>query len=132
MQHKHLLINATIENPLTSTDDAKNFLLNLVESIKMKIIQGPFAYYVDKEGNRGMTATATMMIETSHIAFHIWDEQSPALLQFDLYTCGELDLDIVLKVVRDHFDPVNVKYLLLNRKNGFKVEATGEEKFDDL
>lgn len=130
IQHKHLLINATIENPLTSTDDAKNFLLNLVENIKMKIIQGPFASYVDKEGNRGMTAT--VMIETSHIAFHIWDERNPALLQFDLYTCGELDLDIVLEVVRDHFDPVNVKYLLLNRESGFKTEAIGEEKFDEL
>jgi len=130
IQHKHLLINATIDNPITSTDDAKIFLANLVESINMKIIQGPFASYVEKEGNRGMTAI--VMIETSHIAFHIWDEQNPALVQFDLYTCGSLDIDVVLDVVRDHLDPVNLKYLLLDRESGFKTELIGEEKYDEL
>ena len=125
IQHKHLLINATIENPITSTDDAKIFLANLVESIDMKIIQGPFASYVDKEGNKGLTAI--VMIETSHIAFHIWDEIDPALIQFDLYTCGQLELDKVMSIFKDTFNLIEMEYVLFDRENGFVVEQKGGE-----
>ena len=54
-----------------------DFLTNLVNQIDMKIIRGPFASYVDKDGNKGLTAI--VMIETSHIAFHIWDEVDPGV-----------------------------------------------------
>jgi hypothetical protein len=50
--HKHLLINAKVTNPITSEEDAITFLRDLVERINMKILKGPFASYVDKEGNR--------------------------------------------------------------------------------
>jgi len=91
----------------------------------MKIIKGPFASYVNVEGNRGLTAI--VMIETSHIAFHIWDEPSPALLQFDLYTCGSLNHNDVLKTIKDKFDVVTYDYMLLDRANGFIKEEEGFE-----
>jgi len=65
------MINAKIGNPLRTPEQAIDFLKNLVKKIDMKIIQGPYASYVDVPGNRGVTAI--VMIETSHIAFHIWD-----------------------------------------------------------
>ena len=96
LYHKHLLVNARVENPIRSEEEAITFLKTLVERIDMKILQGPFASYVDKPGNRGITGI--VLIETSHIAFHIWDEVDPSLLQFDLYTCGQLDLSKVLLI----------------------------------
>jgi S-adenosylmethionine/arginine decarboxylase-like enzyme len=89
----------------------------------MKIIKGPFAAYVDKDGNKGLTAI--VMIETSHIAFHIWDEVDPGLIQFDLYTCGQLELDRVISLFKKTFDVVNMDYVLFDREHGFKVEAEG-------
>lgn len=121
--HKHLLVNAKVSWAMYSEQDAIEFLENLVKSINMKIIKGPFASYVSVEGNRGMTAM--VMIETSHIAFHIWDEQSPALLQFDLYTCGSLDLELVLKIIKDAFQIESLDYQLFDRKDGFVIEAQG-------
>ena len=121
--HKHLLINAKVNNPMNSEDKAIDFLQRLVERIDMKIIKGPFASYVDKPGNRGLTAI--VMIETSHIAFHIWDEQDPGLVQFDLYTCGKLDLPEVLNVIREDFDIVSMDYNLFDRENGFVLEYSG-------
>ena len=108
LQHKHLLINAKVQNPIKSEDDAIKFLIHLVHQIKMKIVRGPFASYVDVPGNRGLTAI--VMIETSHIAFHIWDEQDPSTLQFDLYTCGDLNKDLleIQKRKRD-LDPTQSK-----------------------
>lgn len=120
--HKHLLINAKVTSPMRSETEAIGFLTRLVENIDMKIIKGPFASYVDKSGNRGLTAI--VMIETSHIAFHIWDEQDPALVQFDLYTCGSLNVDQVLAIFNETFQVVDIQYLSIDRENGFKIEQT--------
>jgi S-adenosylmethionine/arginine decarboxylase-like enzyme len=123
--HKHLLINAKVDTPIRKEEEAIEFLENLVNRIDMKIIKGPFAKFVDNdsEGNSGLTAI--VMIETSHIAFHIWDQVNPGLLQFDLYTCGKLDLEEVLKALRERFNIVSMDYVLYDRENGFEVEQQG-------
>ncbi len=123
LYHKHLLVNAKVKSPMKEESAAIAFLQDLVEKIDMKIIKGPFAAYVDKDGNKGLTAI--VMIETSHIAFHIWDEVDPGLIQFDLYTCGQLELDRVISLFKETFDVVNMDYVLFDRENGFKVEAEG-------
>ncbi|MEY3378216.1 MAG: hypothetical protein RLZZ328_1376 [Bacteroidota bacterium] len=123
--HKHLLVNAKVKNPMQSEQEAIDFLTNLVNEIDMKIIKGPFASYVDKEGNKGLTAI--VMIETSHIAFHIWDEVDPGLVQFDLYTCGKLDLDKVLKIFKDNFNVESLDFILFDRENGFVEEVSGKD-----
>lgn len=123
--HKHLLINAKVHNPMNTEKEGIDFLTKLVNDIDMKIIKGPFASYVDKAGNKGLTAI--VMIETSHIAFHIWDEMDPSLVQFDLYTCGKLDLDKVLTIFKNAFDVSSIDYVLFDREDGFKTEVIGNE-----
>ena len=125
IQHKHLILNATIGNPILEEQKAIDFLTHLVESIKMKIIKGPFAEYIYAKGNRGMTAT--VMIETSHIAFHIWDEKDPAEIKFDLYTCGSLDAGQVLQILDKQFGFSSVEWMLLDREEGFKQLGHGEK-----
>ena len=121
--HKHLLINAKVKKPIKTEGEAMAFLEKLVDRIDMKIIKGPFAAYVDKPGNRGLTAI--VMIETSHIAFHIWDEEDPALIQFDLYTCGKLDLAQVLLAFGETFNVKSLEYNLFDREHGFVLEDSG-------
>jgi len=123
LYHKHLLVNAKVKNPINTEEQGIEFLKDLVNQIDMKIIKGPFASYVDKDGNKGLTAI--VMIETSHIAFHIWDEVDPGLIQFDLYTCGQLDLDRVMSIFKNTFDVQSLDYVLFDREHGFKVEADG-------
>jgi len=108
---------------MASERQAMAFLEKLVDRINMKIIKGPFASYVDKPGNRGLTAI--VMIETSHIAFHIWDEEDPGLMQFDLYTCGELNLPQVLLALGENFNIISMEYNLFDREHGFVLEASG-------
>ena len=121
--HKHLLINAKVKKPIKTEGEAMAFLEKLVDRIDMKIIKGPFAAYVDKPGNRGLTAI--VMMETSHIAFHIWDEADPALIQFDLYTCGKLDLAQVLLAFGETFNVKSLEYNLFDREHGFVLEDSG-------
>ena len=119
VQHKHILINAKVNNPLNSYEEAIEFLNDLVAKVGMKVLMGPHAHYVTTPGNQGVTAIVG--IETSHIAFHIWDEEQPARLQFDLYTCGALDKDVVLNAVRRKFDVVSADYRIYDRAEGFQL-----------
>ena len=88
MEHKHALIKGFIKTPPNEAQ-LKEWLTFLVQSIDMKIMMGPYVQYLDVEGNRGVTGV--VVIETSHCSVHIWDEQSPALIQMDVYSCKEFD-----------------------------------------
>jgi S-adenosylmethionine/arginine decarboxylase-like enzyme len=82
----------------------------------MKIFMGPYVKYCNMPGNRGITAVA--IIETSHIAMHVWDEVSPALMQFDVYSCSELDPEEICKKIKKDFEITKIEYKFLNRETG--------------
>ena len=84
----------------------------------MKIIKGPFAGYVTKEGNRGITGV--VMIETSHIAIHVWDETTPALVQCDVYSCAEFSSNEVLAEFLN-MEVTKIDHVLLDRANEIKT-----------
>ena len=71
--HKHFIVRAEVKNPPKENDERRlvNWMRYLIQDIDMKLLFGPIARYVDVEGNEGLTAIA--MIETSHIAMHIWE-----------------------------------------------------------
>lgn len=123
LYHKHLLVNAKIKWPMYQAEDGVEFLRSLVEAIDMKILQGPFATYVPVKGNKGLTAI--VLIETSHIAFHIWDEPAEPLLQFDLYTCGELNHLTVLERLKTAFQVTSMEWVLFDREHGFRIDDQG-------
>jgi len=117
--HNHILLNGHVKNPPKSTDETIAWLTRLVSDIDMKIIQGPYSSYVDVPGNKGLTAA--VMIETSHIAFHVWDEEDPALLQFDLYTCSTLPVPIVIESIDRWMNFTDYRYVVYERATGFNV-----------
>lgn len=120
--HKHLIIRAEVKNAPTDSHWTVNWLKELVAKIGMKVCAGPISAYVDVPGNRGLTAV--VIIETSHIALHCWDESNPHLMQFDVYTCGPFNPDEVFQEL-DQFDPIKVEYKYLDRE--FGLEQTDHE-----
>lgn len=84
----------------------------------MKILRGPYAVYSEMEGNQGLTAVT--IIETSHIAMHVWDEVEPALMQLDVYTCSTLNIDDVFSAIEE-FEPVKVEYKYIDRENSLTL-----------
>jgi len=113
--HKHLIIRAEVSDPPMTEAGAKLWMSELIEKIGMKVLMGPYAKYLDVKGNRGLTCVA--IIETSHIALHVWDETAPALMQLDVYTCGSLDPYHVVESLRD-WKPVKVEMKYLDREHG--------------
>ena len=93
LEHKHLIIRAEITDPPYDAVDIKRWMKNLVEDIGMNVLMGPYAIYSDMQGNQGLTAVT--IIETSHIAIHVWDECEPALMQMDVYTCSKLNINMI-------------------------------------
>tara|TARA_R110001592_G_scaffold332022_2_gene615185 strand:+ start:2149 stop:2517 length:369 start_codon:yes stop_codon:yes gene_type:complete len=115
--HKHIIIRADVLDPPTNEVDTSNKVRELIESIDMKILMGPYAKYCTIVGNRGLTVAT--IIETSHIVMHTWDESVPANVQLDVYTCAEFDTKIVFEWL-EQFNPTKIDYKYLDREHGLK------------
>ena len=115
-QHKHLIVRADIswcpqEGDLNKISD---WIRNLIKKIDMKLLAGPYTTYVNEKGNKGMTSIA--IIETSHIALHIWDEVSPGLMQLDVYSCADFNPPDVFDKVNELFQTIKMEYKFLDRE----------------
>ena len=114
IKHKHLIIRAETGKTPTDPKWLHSWLVKLVKEIKMDICQGPITAYVDAPGNKGLTGV--VIIETSHIAVHIWDEVDPGLLQMDVYSCAEFDPQTIFDMIDEAFEPVKLEYKFLDRE----------------
>lgn len=114
LEHKHLIVRAELNNPPQCTQQIEEWMRNLVDDIGMKILMGPYCVYSDMVGNRGLTAVT--IIETSHIALHVWDECEPALAQLDVYTCSTLDIQDVFRAIQ-LWNPIKVEYKFIDREH---------------
>lgn len=125
MNHNHLIIRAEVLTPPTSKTYIERWLVGLVKWLDMNIAAGPISSYVTKKGNRGLTSV--VLIETSHIAIHIWDETNPALIQLDIYTCGKLVVEDAIKQL-NVFEPTKIEYKFLDRENDLILASEGRVK----
>ena len=116
LQHKHLLLKGYIKHIPTNLDaiSIKIWMERFIKSNGMQLQCAPIVSYVHDKGNRGMTACC--LLKTSHMAFHIWDEQDPALMQFDFYTCGEMDASEIFKKLNIKFHFLKYEYMILDRE----------------
>ena len=121
LEHKHLIVRAELNEPPYSPNEIKNWMKYLVDKIGMNILMGPYAVYSDMEGNAGLTAVT--IIETSHIALHVWDEATPALMQLDVYTCSALDINDVFEAIKV-WDPTKIEYKYIDREHGLTLIET--------
>mgnify|MGYP005723020961 FL=1 len=121
LDHKHLVLRAEVNNcpKEESLHEILSWMKSLIEKIDMKLMQGPSISYVDQPGNRGTTCMA--LIETSHIVIHIWDEPTPGILQLDIYSCKEFDLNEVILHLEEYFTISKMQYKFLDRTTGMKI-----------
>lgn len=116
----------------TDRSKAVQLIDTLLRDIHMKPLGKTRVYYVKvPQYNEGLTAITP--IQTSHIAFHFWnrpdkelmnDPHNVCLLQFDLYTCGNLNMTQIKRILRHltQYEPRHVDVTLLNRNRSLDVE----------
>ena len=123
IKHKHLLIRAEVSEPPETEEHIIFWMKQLIKKIDMKILAGPYASKVTKKGNAGLTAVT--IIETSHVVMHTWDELNPAMIQLDVYSCGEFDEHDICKQIAKDFELSKIEYKYLNRETGLTDISDG-------
>jgi S-adenosylmethionine/arginine decarboxylase-like enzyme len=116
--HKHLIIRAEVYRPPIDETILTEWFKKFIDEIGMKVMMGPYVKYSHMIGNRGITGAA--IIETSHIVMHIWDEVHPALMQFDVYSCGEFDPKTICEKIDADFEVSKIEYKFLDREHDLK------------
>jgi S-adenosylmethionine/arginine decarboxylase-like enzyme len=96
----------------------RKWFQKFINEIGMKVMMGPYIKYSHMVGNRGITGAA--IIETSHIVMHVWDEPDPALLQFDVYSCGEFNPETICEKIKKDFNTTKIEYKFLDREHDLK------------
>ncbi len=134
IQHHHFLLRMELKSCPSDKDkkQAEELLKKIIRDIRMKPLDTPRIYYMKRPVlNEGLTAI--MPIQTSHIAFHFWNNpdsailkssESKCLLEFDIYTCGSLTVRDVQKVIRHLtcYTPTRVDATILNRQVSLAIE----------
>ena len=135
--HKHLIVRAEVYRPPVDEEFLRRWLNDFITEIGMKVMLGPYVQYSNMIGNRGITGAA--IIETSHIVMHIWDEVHPALMQFDVYSCGEFDPENICNKIDKDFTVHKMEYKFLDREHDLKEihkisykQPNRELKYDSL
>ena len=115
LQHKHLIISALVSNPISDVEETKKWLNELIDVLEMQPLLPVIAAYCNMSGNKGITGTA--LIATSHIVVHFWDEQKPAKMELDIYSCKDFSMDQVQPLVA-RLSPVSMASKFLDRTSG--------------
>ena len=125
--HLHLLVKGYVKTP-PKTDKVLNiWFTQLVQNVGMKVVAGPTSVYVNEPGNEGITGTVTLA--TSHASIHVWDNETPAMFQFDLYSCSDYKPKDVLKHIDDWFGLKEAHWQFIDRNGDeFKVIDSGNFK----
>lgn len=129
LYHQHLLLRAYVNSPLQKEEELNQWLTELVSDVGMNVVVPAKSKYVDVTGNRGLTGSIN--IETSHIAIHIWDEEVPARIEMDVYSCASFNKETVLQKI-DQLDLLNYHAMMIDRNDvNFKVtyQSDGYEEY---
>lgn len=120
--HQHLLIKCWVSNPPKKEEELNEWFINLVEKVGMKVVAGPTSVYVNEPGNEGLTGTVTLA--TSHASIHIWDQETPSMIQFDIYSCKCFNLEQVLDCFKP-FELIKAEWMMIDRNGTPKVTSEG-------
>jgi S-adenosylmethionine/arginine decarboxylase-like enzyme len=124
--HLHLLVKGYIKTPPKTEKVLNIWFTQLVNNVGMKVVAGPTSVYVDEPGNEGLTGTVTLA--TSHASIHIWDNVSPAMFQFDLYSCSNFTPKQVLNHIDDWFGLQEAHWQFIDR-NGIEFYTLDSGNF---
>ena len=122
LQHKHLIFRIETHNPPKDTKFITQWMIDLIHKLGMNVLFDPHVEYLDVKGNRG--ATGVCILAQSHCSLHVWDEPDPGLLEFDIYTCGSMELQEVVDALMV-FEPTKMEYKFLDREHNLKLISEG-------
>jgi len=128
LKHKHLIISLDCKYPPKEAEEVEAFQSFLIKRIGMNIAKAdtlpknPMAYFCDTVGNKGVTGVG--ILETSHTAIHVWEEDFPAKMEFDLYSCSDFEVEEIVTMMKT-FGIVKGNFYVLDRDTRLKIIDSG-------
>jgi S-adenosylmethionine/arginine decarboxylase-like enzyme len=109
----HLLLDCSgCNSRIRDKESIKQFVSKLITAIDMKRVGNPIIEYLTPtKENSGYSLM--QMIETSNITAHFVESNQSAYI--DVFSCKQFDPSVVEQVVRDYFDPNNIKANFITR-----------------
>ena len=125
--HLHLLVKGYMKTPPKTEKVLNIWFTQLVQNVGMKVVAGPTSVYVNEPGNEGITGTVTLA--TSHASIHVWDNETPAMFQFDIYSCSNFTPMQVLDHIDDWFGLNEAHWQFIDRNGSeFLILDSGNYK----
>ena len=125
--HLHLLVKGYMKTPPKTEKTLNIWFTQLVQNVGMKVVAGPTSVYVNEPGNEGITGTVTLA--TSHASIHVWDNETPAMFQFDIYSCSNFTPMQVLDHIDDWFGLNEAHWQFIDRNGSeFLILDSGHYK----
>jgi S-adenosylmethionine/arginine decarboxylase-like enzyme len=120
--HQHLLMKVWLNKPPQEVGVLNEWFKILVHKVGMEVVAGPTSVYVDHPGNEGLTGTVTLA--TSHASIHIWDQEAPAMAQFDIYSCKSFSLATVIEQF-EQWEIVKCERVMIDRNETPVIISSG-------
>lgn len=99
------------------TQFASSWLKELVDKLGMKVLAGPMVENCEDENNYGISGA--VLLTTSHSVIHIWPNDDIPRVEFDCYSCSDIDLEIIWGHMQC-MEPIDIEYKFLDRAKGFR------------
>ena len=98
--------------PIKRVEPTREILLRAVEDCGATLVDQCFHQY------EPFGVSGVVLIAESHFSVHTWPENS--FVGVDIFTCGEMDAEVAIDVMRDAFRAreVDVKMLVRGRVDG--------------
>lgn len=114
--HKHIVLTAAVNSPPKTEAEVISWLSDMVKAVDMNILDGPYASTSDVVNNEGITGV--VIIDTSHIALHLWNNVTPAIIELDIFSCKDYDVSIPIDFL-NKFDINAINFRCIDRTNAF-------------
>ena len=111
-EHRHLIVRAYVNNPPKSEEALAEWCKETISLVGMKVIGGPLVVRGEMKDNEGLTAVA--VLDFSHLSVHTWDRVNPALIEFDLFSCKDFNVENVIEKINE-FDTLDFSYMFIDR-----------------
>jgi len=111
-EHRHLIVRAYVNNPPKSEEALAEWCKETIALVGMKVIGGPLVVRGEMKDNEGLTAVA--VLDFSHLSVHTWDRVNPALIEFDLFSCKDFNVENVIEKINE-FDTLDFSYMFIDR-----------------
>jgi len=122
LKHERLLIEASVNNPITDVEIAKQWLIDVANGISATKINNSMLDGMSIDMNNQLS----VIINTSDIDLYLTIKKSDATL--DIYTFLKIDLDIIWGHLLVMYQDI-IEWKFLDVKNGDDVISKGTKMF---